>query len=85
MRRQRGYLLDAVGDPNGVTNAVLTLDDAASASLTANTVTNGTYLPTDLDTTRHSFNPPAPTFAYGNTLLPLGATGGARGETRRAP
>ncbi|MDR3457664.1 MAG: M12 family metallo-peptidase [Verrucomicrobiae bacterium] len=67
-------LLDAVGGSSSINNIVLTFDDAASASMSSSTVTSGTYLPTDLDTTQHSFNPPAPAYPYNNVLLPLAAT-----------
>ncbi|HSY19407.1 MAG TPA: zinc-dependent metalloprotease family protein [Candidatus Acidoferrales bacterium] len=67
-------LLDAIGGSSSISGIVLTLDDAASSPLSPSTVTSGTFQPTDLDETQHSFNSPAPAYPYGTTLLPLAAT-----------
>ncbi|HEV2693756.1 MAG TPA: zinc-dependent metalloprotease family protein, partial [Verrucomicrobiae bacterium] len=67
-------LLDAVGYTNEVINAVLNFEDTAVNPLSSAPVTSGTYLPTDLDQSGHSFNSPAPASPYGNAVMPLAAT-----------
>lgn len=70
---QKVKIIGGVGADSRIVDRVVIFDDAASASLPAGTITNGTYLPTDLQP-GEVFNAPAPVAPYSTTLAPLAAT-----------
>jgi uncharacterized repeat protein (TIGR02543 family) len=71
---QKLLLMSDAGGASDVVNANILFADTASASLPNNSISSGTYKPTNYDTNSDTFPSPAPALPYATTLSTFNGT-----------